>query len=403
MVSTNAIAKDSVPVMVPGAYHAGNSTRLLRGGDDFFPALKDILDSATREIHLQFYIFNEDDAGRWVIELLSGAVRRGVFVYLLVDGYESRLYSREFVQSICGKGIRFARFEPLFRSKNFYVGRRMHHKVVVADGRSCIIGGVNIADRYKGNPDQRPWYDLALYFEGSSVEEARAECIKMWQDATGERLSQQPISTTQLTQPLFSNMHPCSVRIRRNDWVKNRNQIWKSYFELFNQASESIIIMCSYFLPGWIFLRQLKKARARGVRVTVILAGISDVMLAKHAERYLYRWMLRNGVEIYEYKESVLHAKVAIRDHTWMTLGSYNVNNISALASIELNADVRNKPFVSMVAEELTHVANHHSHRITRENFLVTQHPAKQLWQWCCYQTIKIVLFLATFYFRRER
>lgn len=380
-------------------YYPGNKLQLIHSGAEYFDHLELLIRNAVEEIHMQFYIFNDDNAGLRIANALIQAAGRGVSIFLLIDGYESLSLSRHFINSLSIPNIHLQYFEPLLKSSHFYIGRRLHHKIAVFDQRIALVGGINIADRYMGSVDEPAWLDLAVQIEGMGVTGVLTVCITYWNDVTGQSLQQKH-------QQQFTEMNApgqCSLRVRRNDWVKNKNQIWKSYFELFNQANESIVIMCSYFLPGWTFLGQIKKAIARGVQVQVILAGISDVMLAKHAERYLYRWMLRNGVEVYEYSGSVLHAKIGIRDDKWLTIGSYNVNNISAFASIELNVDIRNQPFVSQVRSELQQIMDEKCTRITDTHFYASQNALKQLWQWCCYQLIKIVLYLATFYFRQER
>ena len=171
---------------------------------------------------------------------------------------------------------------------------------------------------------------------------------------------------------------------------------------MFNKAEKSITIMCSYFLPGRLFRRKLSQAVKKGVKIKVILAGISDIMMAKHAERYLYDWLLKNNIEIYEYQETVLHAKVAVYDSSWVTVGSYNVNNISAYASLELNMDVRNKPFAISTENELEDIISRHCEQITKENYSSSTHFFRRLWQRFCYNFINNVLNLFTFYFLQE-
>lgn len=193
-----------------------------------------------------------------------------------------------------------------------------------------------------------------------------------------------------------------SVRVRRNDWVKRKIQIWRSYLEMFSKAEKTITIMCSYFLPGNLFRRKLSQAVKRGVKVKVILAGTSDIMIAKHAERYLYSWLLKNNIEIYEYQETVLHAKVAVYDSSWTTVGSYNVNNISAYASLEMNMDVKNEVFALCTEAELEDIIVKHCKKITKENYDSSTHFFRRLWQRICYSFINNVLNLFTFYFRQE-
>src|SRR6202030_4242758 len=133
-------------------------------------------------------------------------------------------------------------------------------------------------------------------------------------------------------------------------------------------ASNQIIIMSGYFLPGPAIRRNMKRAATRGVKIKLILAGISDVMVAKYAERYMYNWLFRNNIEIYEYKPCVLHGKVAVYDKQWATIGSYNVNIISAYASVELNIDVNNRAFAGMLDETMQNIIRKDCVQITKED-----------------------------------
>lgn len=192
------------------------------------------------------------------------------------------------------------------------------------------------------------------------------------------------------------------VRIRRNDWVKRKKEVWGSYLNMFNKAEKQITIMCSYFLPGRIFRRRLAQAARKGVKIKVILAGTSDIMMAKHAERYLYQWLLKNNIEIYEYQDTVLHAKVATYDSSWTTIGSYNVNNISAYASLELNMEINNNSFALLTENFLDDISSRHCKKITKENYAASTHFFRRLWQRFCYGFINNTLNLVTFYFKQE-
>jgi cardiolipin synthase len=193
-----------------------------------------------------------------------------------------------------------------------------------------------------------------------------------------------------------------SVRIRRNDWVKGKHEVWKSYFDLFTHAQKSITIMCSYFLPGLVLRRQLSKAVKRGVEVKVILAGPSDVMVVKQAERYLYQWMLRNKIRIFEYQPTVLHSKMAVADDHWVTIGSFNVNNISAYASVELNVDVRNRKFATNLQQVMNGIIEKDCIEVTPKNFATNVTIFKKFIYRSCYDLIRVVLNLSTFYFKHE-
>ena len=135
----------------------------------------------------------------------------------------------------------------------------------------------------------------------------------------------------------------------------------------------------------------------------VILAGLSDVMIAKHAERYMYDWLLRNKVTIYEYEEEVLHAKIAVSDGEWMTVGSYNVNSLSAYASIELNLDVKDKVFANIVENELETIIETQCEEITLETHQRSKNLFVQFRRWVSYYIIRVLFKLFTFYFRQEK
>jgi cardiolipin synthase len=194
----------------------------------------------------------------------------------------------------------------------------------------------------------------------------------------------------------------CLVRMWRNDWVRRKNEISGSYREIFRKANDQIIIVSSYFLPGKEFRTGIWKAAHRGVIIKLVLAGASDVWIAKQAERHMYRWLLKNNVEVYEYQPCILHAKMAICDGKWLTLGSYNVNNISAFASIELNLDVNNEPFTGSVKEKIETIIEKDCVRITEHNLNSNNTFLQRIWQSICYESIRILFYLFTFYFKQR-
>lgn len=380
-------------------YTLRNKVKLIKGGSEYFNLLLQLIHSATHSIHLQFYIYDDDDTGLLIANALMEAVKRNVKVYFMADGYASQVMSKAFIVQLKSHGIHFKYFEPLFRSKRFYFGRRMHQKLVVVDARHALVGGVNISNRYNDMPGKPAWMDYALYVQGEAAIELFQLCSNMWQKSS-VTVCGMPADIRKFMEGI-SKKEYCSVRVRVNDWVRYKNQVWKSYFELFNHASRSITIMCSYFLPGWELRRRLSKATKRGVKIQVILAGHSDVWVAKNAERYLYSWMLRNNISIYEYQPNVLHAKIAVADGHWVTVGSYNINNISAHASLEVNLDLRNKLFAQKVQGQLQKIIDEDCFEITTENHAIGG-MLKILWQKASYLFIKIVLTLFTFYFKRE-
>ena len=192
------------------------------------------------------------------------------------------------------------------------------------------------------------------------------------------------------------------IRVRQNDWVKRKSEVWNTYRRLFAESHKTVIVMSSYFLPGSTFRKLLSRAAGRGVRVRVILAGKSDVALSKNAERYLYDYLLKKKIEIYEYQKTVLHAKMSVCDQEFVTIGSYNVNNISAYASLELNLDIKSKDFGTYVDDELNKIIAKDCIQVTEENFRSTTNIFRRLWQKICYMIVNWILTLFTFYFKQE-
>ncbi len=381
-------------------YTHHNKVRIVHGGREFFALLVHMIDEAKSLIHLQTYIFEDDETGGMVADALIRAAKRNVQVYLLLDGYASQELAKPFIARLKQDGVHFRWFAPLIKSRLFYLGRRMHHKFLVTDASYGLAGGINISDRYNDLGDNKAWLDWALYTEGEAAAKLNVIGERMWVKSSWTK------AATRYSPPRLPGIIPaeeCMVRVRRNDWVRRKNHISASYMEMFRSAADHITLLSSYFLPGKIFRKQMALASKRGVAIRVILAGVSDVKVARLAEQYMYRWMFRNNIEIYEYRETVLHGKLATYDGKWVTVGSYNVNNISAYASIELNMDVLNDPFALDVQQQLDEIASKHCTRITRENFYSHTPYLKRVQQQAAYLTIRFLFFLFTFYFKQEK
>lgn len=383
-----------------GSFSRKNIVSIVRSGEPFFTQLKILLDNASHSIHFQTYIFSADNTGKEVAAWLMAAARRGVSVHLMADGYASRALPKELIQQFREAGVRFRFFEPLFRGPDFYFGRRLHHKVVVVDERYGIVSGSNIADRYNDLPGQPSWYDMALLVEGDAVLELYDICLKIWErDTSRKNLLRKKLHDIF---NYISAEDAVGVRVLQNDWVRRKLEIYFSYHKLFKHAKKSITIVCSYFLPGLSLRNRLSKAVKRGVDVRVVLANTSDVALTKHAERYLYRWMLRNGIKVYEYLPSVLHAKMAVVDDEFLTVGSYNLNDLSAKASVELNLLVKDNELAKEMKDEIETVITNQCMPIDAKHFPLKLFSLRQLWQFFCYHALRFLLTIGTFYFKQE-
>ncbi|MBU6157958.1 MAG: phospholipase [Bacteroidetes bacterium] len=380
-------------------YSSFNQVTLLRGGSPYFERLLTMINEAKEVIHLQVYIYDEDETGSQVSHALCEAAMRGVKVYLFLDGYSSKNLSSNFRKRMKENGIKIRWFQPLLKSKYFYFGRRLHHKVVVVDGKQALVGGINISNRYNDFPDAPAWLDWAIWVQGETAFALEKNCIQYWNKS---RLG---LGKT-IRQPqrhYNNNHHPiCYVRTRRNDWVAGKVEITRSYLEMMHRAQDEIIIMSSYFLPGSIIRNALAKAAKRGVKITLIISGISDVVLAKAAEKYWYPWIMRNQIRIFEYHRHILHGKISVYDRKWVTAGSYNVNNISAYASIELNLDVLNESFGNSTHEALYKIISEECKEITPQEFTRKTHKLALFWYWLNFEIYRLTLYLFTFYFKQK-
>jgi cardiolipin synthase len=380
------------------AFTQHNRVRLVRAGKDYFDTLKQMIESATQSFHLQVYIFLADETGQWIAGALTEAAKRGVNVYVLADGYASKDLPKEFIQGMLDAGIKFRFFEPLLKSEHFYLGRRLHHKLAVSDGYFGLVGGINISNNYNDQDGEPAWLDFALFVEGEAARELQKVCTGLWLKPTLRIKKKTLIHEIPAEPP----KEECQVRIRTNDWVKRKNQISRSYVEMLQKAESHIIIMSSYFLPGRIIRHNLSRAAKRGISISVIVAGKSDVKVAKHAERYMYRWLLRRKIKIFEYEENILHGKLATCDNKWVTIGSYNVNDISAYASVELNLDVRNEAFAATVQKKLEEIIAGDCEQVTEEIYITKYNFLLRFLQYCSYWIVRIIYYLFTFYFKQK-
>lgn len=377
-------------------YTKHNSVRLIHGGSEYFKMLHELINNATHSIYFQTYIFEEDQTGISVADALVKASIRGVKVFVLLDGFASQHLSSSFLDRLKESGVFFRWFSPLLQSRHFYFGRRLHHKVVVADARSCLIGGVNVCDRYNDLDNSKAWLDWAILAEGEVALSVFEVCAR--------RATSRWKASKKIEAPKFSKADPvnedCRVRMIVNDWVRGKMEISNSYSKMFERSRSEIIIMSSYFLPGLDFRRKLRAAAKRNVRVRVILTQVADVALAKSAERYLYPWLFKHRIEVYEYTKTILHGKIAVADQRWVSVGSYNFNELSAKASVEMNLEVDDVSFGTHVYQTLDKIIQSDCVRITEEDYNHTGWLASAK-QRISYRIMRVLLFIFTFRFRQ--
>ena len=331
------------------------SVELLHSGNEFFDAAKKIIDEAKEVIHLQTYIFKFDKTGKEIGKHLINAAKRGVQVYVLPDRYGSKELPPKFIDELKSAGIHFRFFSPLFSTESISIARRIHHKILVADKHTVLIGGINIGDKYHGSAGVVPWLDFAVMVKGTCNQFIHNLCESIYKK--NKRMSSATFSSGKI-----------DVRYRINDWYKRKNEIYYTYKRGFATSKKSISIVACYFLPGYFFLRRIKNVAKRGVKIKIVVGGISDIPMFHHAEKYLYDYLLRNGIEIYEWTESVMHGKAAVFDEKWCTIGSYNLNNLSKYQCMEMNVDIDDPVFSKKLSDDLDYIIHEKCTKITSEN-----------------------------------
>ena len=378
---------------ISGKYWLGCDASVVLGGVEYFEMLEEMIDSAKESIHLHVYIYAPDKTGNSITEALIRASGRGVRVFLLVDSFGSSDMSSNFEKKITQTGIHFRYFMPIFSRRAFHFGRRMHNKVIVIDNKKALVGGINIADKYRGENGQLPWLDFAVAVTGPVCTELSAIYEFVW----GNTIKISRIRSGLRIMPT-SPYDDLLVAVRDNDWSRGKNAISISYNRAIRNAERSITIVSGYFLPGRRVRHLLKKASKRGVKVKIILGGLSDVGLFRFASRYLYHGLMKSGAEIYEYQKSVLHAKVAVVDGRWSTIGSYNLNYISDFNDLELNIDISGKAFTGGLTETLENIIKDDCVPVTDTTYL----EKKSFWlrtrNYWAYQTMRLLMKILNFF-----
>ncbi|WP_446008912.1 cardiolipin synthase ClsB [Candidatus Electrothrix sp.] len=329
----------------------GNSLQLLTNGAAYFLALEQAINTAQHVVFLETYIFADDETGRRMAAALTRAVKRGVTVRVLVDGFGSnKIFDAIHRQLLIDKVqvlIYHPKISPFTLRRNRL--RRLHRKLVMIDYRLGFVGGINIIDDMNSSPeDPSIRYDYAVRIEGRLLAMLAKENERLW-----NRIALLNFKLEWRTRPhsipeaVPSGKQRAALVVRDN--LRHRSDIEDAYLEAINRAQEEIIIVNAYFFPGKHFRRALRRAAGRGVRVILLLQGRTEYVLLHYASHALYGAFLNAGVEIYDYRKSFMHAKVAVIDRRWSTVGSSNIDPFSLLLAREANAIIDDSQF----AEEL--------------------------------------------------
>jgi len=332
----------------------GNKLELLESSAGYFPALLAAIDHAQTEIHLETYIFQDDVTGRAVATALSRAAQRGVAVRVLVDGFGSRNFAAGLGAAMTRDGVEVMTYRP--EAGNLPLRRhrlrRLHRKLSVFDGRLAFVGGINMLDDLDGGLSTAPRFDYAVRVEGPLVKPVHATMRHVWRLVRWARLGRRPPPPAAMPRgPEVSGSVVAALLVRDN--LRHRRDIESAYLAAIESAQNEIIIANAYFLPGRRLRRALLQAAGRGVKITLLLQGRVEYFLQHYATQSLYDRLLRAGVRVFEYVPGYLHAKVAVIDGEWATVGSSNIDPFSLLLAREANLVVRDTAFATQLRSSL--------------------------------------------------
>lgn len=312
-----------------------NEVKLLVNGEEKFPAVMAALKAARHHIHLEYYIFEESAVAEEICAILKQKAREGVKVRLIYDDFGSSL-SGKFLRSLHEAGVEALPFYkiyiPVLSNRHNY---RNHRKIIIVDGETGFVGGINISDRYDNS---RPgnelfWRDTHLMIKGDAVKMMQALFLVNWNFCADEELG--------VTQEFFPDTCVVSEELTQIVYSgpdSDRATVMLSYFAAISNAQESICITTPYFIPNESILNALKKAAFSGVEVKLIVPGVSDSRVVNAAARSYYEELLEAGVQIYLYQKGFVHAKTMVCDGRLCMVGSSNMDIRSFDLNFEVNA-----------------------------------------------------------------
>lgn len=328
----------------------GNQVSLLADGQETYAAMFKAIEDSRLHIHLESYIIEDDETGRQFADLLLQKQGQGVQVNLIYDSLGSMNTPAAFFQRLRNGGIQVVEFNPINpmkAQKIWGLTHRNHRKMLIVDGQVAIVGGINISQVYSSGPFHRKknqiapihWRDTDIEIKGPAVAEFQKLFLDTWKDQQGPELAVDSLF------PEIKESGPALVRVVGSSPRQTNRAPFVMYVSAITFAQHAIYLTHAYFVPDRQIVEALCAAAERGVDVKIILPGITDSQVALHAQRYHYAPLLKAGVKVYEHGTSLLHAKTAVIDGVWSTVGSTNMDSLSMLHNDEVNAVILSAEF----------------------------------------------------------
>ncbi len=322
---------------------AGNKCTLLIDGPAALAAMLEAIRGAKDHVNFETYIFEDGETGQTFADLLLRKQAEGVQVNLIYDSAGCKNVPSSFFQRLRDGGIQALEFNPinpLKTRRKWLLANRDHRKILIVDGRTAFTGGVNISDVYSsgslgkyigGSSSREPWRDTHVRIEGPAVAEIQKLFLETWTRQKGPQLSPRNYF------PSLQKKGDDLVRVVASTPGQKHPLTYLMYASAFAYAENSIHLTSAYFVPDDEIVEALEKAAQRGVDVKIVLPGSSDIGFVFYAGRSYYTRLLKSRVQLFERRGSVLHAKTAVVDGVWSTIGSTNMDLWSFLRNDEAN------------------------------------------------------------------
>lgn len=359
-LSTTPPIREPGVVDVEYGWQGNNRVELLENGEAYFPRVFEAMRQAKTEILLETFIVFEDKVGDELQEVLIAAAQRGVRITVSLDGFGCGELSTGYLTALSEAGVRIQIFDPAPKHLGIRTNwfRRLHRKIVVVDGTVAFIGGINFSADHLADFGPEAKQDYSVEVQGPAVadihhfallQSGRPARAKYWWQRRRQRRSE-----------LAFTDHDGQVRLVYRDNGEHPTDIEEVYRQVLRSAQRRVVIANAYFFPGYRLLREIRNAARRGVDVRLILQGQPDLLAAKLAARMTYDYLLKSGVQIYEYCDRPLHGKVALVDEDWSTVGSSNLDPLSLSLNLEANVLIRDRAFNRDLFERLEDLSNNH-------------------------------------------
>ncbi|MGH8445510.1 MAG: cardiolipin synthase ClsB, partial [Solimonas sp.] len=351
-------------------WRGGTRLELLENGEEYYPRLFEAIARAKTEVLVETFILFDDPVGRQFQAAVLQAARNGATVQITIDGYGSAYLPPDYTAPLIDAGVRIHIYDPVQTVLGYrtHIFRRLHRKLVVIDRRLAFCGGINISHDHVREFGAQSKQDYAVQIEGPLVADIQALMLDTLAPPRKPRwrwLRRHKLVPTTAAQQPQAGTATAALAVRDNG--RHRADIERLYRIGIRAARHEIVIANAYFFPGYRLLRDLRNAARRGVKVRLILQGKPDMRWVQWAANTLHDYLLRAGVRIYEYYERPMHAKVALIDGDWATVGSSNLDPLSLFLNLEANIVARDPALVGQLRMSLDRLMAQHCKEIGPE------------------------------------